>query len=976
MWNKKHSSVLPAVLALLMLFFMSACGMFKSTRKNFSDAPAPVSPLNSDTVVVDLVFGDEVIALQDIHDSFEISMRNPNGVVSSALAKQNLVLKPGLKLQTQALPKSSNAVFSMNLYKNSESMFTCLSNELDLTQADLKNLKINFKCSNSAGVIITFDVNSKIEIAPQPFENLTPNQAFDKLVNQSTIFSGTASYLNSKFSVELSFIKDESSTNTAKIKITDIANGNMLFQAIPVTDITTLSEVIKTTIGNFKLTGEGWNVQKTEKAVQDVWNTKSFLLTAATELKFVSSAAGKQLLLPLVFKVTESEISTTNPSSNSIEVSLISPLLTQEVPLTKVQIGTYNVENFWDDNFLNTPNSYNDFSEKYSNWYSDGMAAKKAKRIATAIALAGSPDVLVFEEIESANNKSRSLEILRPLIENQGYKYFALGLQSEENPTSVTTAVISKFPIVKNENLNFNYTPSANVPADLLNDYIFAARDPQVVTVKIGNIPVLIYVSHWKSQRSSGTKWEAEEGDAQRLAVARLIRSDMNARKLAQPNLDIIVMGDFNTDYSNASVVNGLETTSNETELMSANGSSKLYNLWNELAPNKRCSYSFNDLLGCIDNILVNDALYDNSGLQLINNSFVVHGHEGGLPKKHFINANGLPFRSQIIKQFTSDKDESGNDIQKTIHIDKGYSDHLPLVASYLVLPLQNAPTKINEAPSSLAAAPQDLINPMNFETCANSEVFTLNAIDSRLPQYQGLCFEFQSDEGVLLRKGTGRGYFKTGKNFIDVSFGLLYSKNKPKRNFFELNEGKILKKTIGRLGWEGNNPILYANSETDFDIQPEKPCSEAAHAVMQVKADTAYETLKAYWEQSDKSDKIMSTCVAFTDLVLKTSAVGPKKDATTAKPYTAGTIQLPEFVPTTPESTTLPTQKLLSLVAPNNDARFTPCTQIKISGLAKIDFRKKKDELELNLMQYSRTSGSILTAEPVGNIEGCITAP
>ncbi|NBW83551.1 hypothetical protein EBR21_17530, partial [bacterium] len=77
-----------------------------------------------------------------------------------------------------------------------------------------------------------------------------------------------------------------------------------------------------------------------------------------------------------------------------------------------LRITSYNVENFWDD-VPDNSKPYDDFSPELSNWYSEGFAEKKAKRIRDALLAAGLPDAVGLQEIESAANAGRSLESLK-----------------------------------------------------------------------------------------------------------------------------------------------------------------------------------------------------------------------------------------------------------------------------------------------------------------------------------------------------------------------------------------------------------------------------------------------------------------------------------------------------------------------------------------------------------------------------------
>ena len=333
-----------------------------------------------------------------------------------------------------------------------------------------------------------------------------------------------------------------------------------------------------------------------------------------------------------------------------------------------ISIGTYNIENFWDDVPGNSV-PYADYGENTSNWYDDQVYLTKAKHVAEAIRLAGAPDILALEELESGGNESRSLELLKPEIESMGYRYFALGMQNQNDPTAVTTGVISKFPIVSNERLDFSGTDSGDneMRSGPVVQALSSARDPQVVTVNVNGVLVRIYASHWKSRLG-----DFASGDNMRFAISKLIKSDIDTVRAQNPALDIVVMGDFNSDQSERPLRDGMKLTDKKESLKNLSSAS-MYDLWSELPEAERCSYVYKGQRQCIDHILVNSSAFDGKGIDLKNNSFHVVGH-GDDAASVLLGTNGSPARWQERKK-------NGY----TTHPGVGYSDHLPLVAQFSV---------------------------------------------------------------------------------------------------------------------------------------------------------------------------------------------------------------------------------------------------------------------------------------------------
>ena len=296
------------------------------------------------------------------------------------------------------------------------------------------------------------------------------------------------------------------------------------------------------------------------------------------------------------------------------------------------------------------------------------MYLTKAARIAEAIKLAGAPDILALEEIESADNKSRSLDLLKDQVSALGYKYFALGMQNPNDQTAVTSAVISKYPIVANERLDLveqKVTIAVGSTTIQGAPEASSARDPQVVTIDVNGVSLRVYASHWKSRRG-----DFAQGEALRLATATLIKADINKVLSKNPAQDLVVMGDFNSDQTERPLKEGMQLTDDKVILKSAN-SKEMYDLWFELPASERGSYVYNGERQCIDHILVGGSAFDGHGLDLVEDSFRVVGHDDDASSE-LLGASGAPFRWQIYKQKNY-----------TVHPGKGYSDHLPLVAKF-----------------------------------------------------------------------------------------------------------------------------------------------------------------------------------------------------------------------------------------------------------------------------------------------------
>lgn len=348
------------------------------------------------------------------------------------------------------------------------------------------------------------------------------------------------------------------------------------------------------------------------------------------------------------------------------------------------KVVSYNAENLWDDQPDNTLDTwrallatlpedqrdglkshfiqYLDYHPRFSNWYNPDILEAKIQHFVEVIRLLDTPDILALQEFESAGNNSHVFDmkgrktVLRKALQKLGYREFILGHQKENNPVSVVPAIISKLPL----------TELPSIPIIDENDaYSTSTRDIQVVEFRENNNRMLIFNNHWKS-KIGGSKT-----DAARIKTAVAMRDRIAEERKAFPGTRILVAGDLNSAYYEKPVL-AIPSTDNE-DLMRKGTTPKLYNLWYELSEGDRWETSYRGRPQTLSNMLISDDFYYTSGIQYIDNSFEVAGQKGKL-SEILLNADGTPFRWQIRREDKLHK-----------HIGQGYSDHLPLVASFKI---------------------------------------------------------------------------------------------------------------------------------------------------------------------------------------------------------------------------------------------------------------------------------------------------
>jgi endonuclease/exonuclease/phosphatase family metal-dependent hydrolase len=193
------------------------------------------------------------------------------------------------------------------------------------------------------------------------------------------------------------------------------------------------------------------------------------------------------------------------------------------------------------------------------------------------------------------------------------------------------------------------------------------ARAILEVLVDVDGAPLYLFDNHWKSGAGDA------ETEKTRVMNARTLRTRLTEILKADPNADVILGGDFNSQYNQS---RRYAKTMKETGLNDVLGSQgnelavrgttrDLYNLWYELPAEQRGSDTFRGEWGTLMQLMISRGLYDYRGVQYVDNSF-------GVAKIAGLNmdAKGLPLR-------WSGDGPAGS----------GFSDHFPIYAKFITVP-------------------------------------------------------------------------------------------------------------------------------------------------------------------------------------------------------------------------------------------------------------------------------------------------
>ena len=316
---------------------------------------------------------------------------------------------------------------------------------------------------------------------------------------------------------------------------------------------------------------------------------------------------------------------------------------------THLKIATYNIENLFD--LKKDGHEYSEYiPNTKSNWNQKNYKLKlnNISKVITEI----DADILALQEIESL----QALKDLRYRLKEKGlyYQYYKI---ADKKSTTTKVAILSKIPFIYTKELSVN-------PA-------YRYRNILEAKFKIENQDLYMFINHWKSK--SGP-------ESMRIVSAKKLRKRV---KEIGHNRNIILLGDFNSDYEEyikfkrkrkhndtggKTGINHVLHTKNQTTKASEVKYEKngFYNLWYDTTQEDRYSYIFRGKKEALDNILISQSL-----LKQTNMCYKYSSISSYSPKYLFKGKN-------IYRWQTTWK-------KPRKHKGKGYSDHLAVIADFIV---------------------------------------------------------------------------------------------------------------------------------------------------------------------------------------------------------------------------------------------------------------------------------------------------
>lgn len=461
---------------------------------------------------------------------------------------------------------------------------------------------------------------------------------------------------------------------------------------------------------------------------------------------------------------------------------------------TEFTVMAYNVENLFD---LDRVASYDDYIENPAdpNSYGPEKLKRKLKTITTVLKKVNGgkgPEVAILNELEvdhtpqsavtdpkaflkkyegttyekmlssDLNDELRGLPIevwLLKALEDEGMKGYDIVIgdlpqNAKQHEDAIKVGILTRFPILSRQTWD---TPSA--------------RGILEVKLQAGDSVFTVLGNHWKS----GAGNPAMENT--RLANAQTLRDRLDKILQEDPQADVILGGDFNTQYNQGqrypfmtkTALQDVLGSQGDAKVLGGQGKPDLYNLWFDVPPEERYSDEFGGEWGTLIQILVTRGLGDGKGVEYVPGSF----HHLLVPGVNCREPLGLPWHWTNYGHGA------------------GASDHFPVVATFRVG--QGAePASKQTAKSS---EPQHEALKVGYEKIDRSKLRNATVLQAASEeQLANAIGEIFVVEGVITKKRPvliqvgGREYS-------------LYSYDENLRKVFSTFEKGQSKKLLGELG-------------------------------------------------------------------------------------------------------------------------------------------------------------------------------
>lgn len=323
---------------------------------------------------------------------------------------------------------------------------------------------------------------------------------------------------------------------------------------------------------------------------------------------------------------------------------------------------SYNVENLFDADRIAI---YEDYAETGSqDAYSPAKLLRKMETVGKVLKTfngGAGPEIVCFNELEmdftpdskvtdyaaflekykgtttekmlttGLNDEIRGLPVealLLKHLEDHGMKGYHVVVGQDEPDFAALTSTDKRVHKKAQKNGLFSKFPVTDTKSHPTPD----ARDILEVTLDVDGHPLTVFVNHWKSGASDFAMEESRRFNA------KTLRDRIDEIIAANPHADIVMAGDFNSQYKQTQAyphmgktgINDVLGSQGDEAATAAATNVSIYNLWHEIPQDSaRHSDQYDGKWGTLMQIMVTPGLYDFDGVQYADNSFRVVSLQG-----------------------------------------------------------------------------------------------------------------------------------------------------------------------------------------------------------------------------------------------------------------------------------------------------------------------------------------------------------
>ena len=270
---------------------------------------------------------------------------------------------------------------------------------------------------------------------------------------------------------------------------------------------------------------------------------------------------------------------------------------TVQTPET-VRVAFYNVENLFDT--VDDPQTLDEeFTPTGKKAYTEARYAEKLDRIAEVIQRLDYPALIGLSEVENR----RVLEALLATGRLRNHRY---GIEHFDSPDvrGIDVALLYRKDLFQAAGAT---ALPIQIPPGIVEDY--TTRDVLLVEGRLAGDQVRVLVNHWPSRRGG-----LAQSEPKRTYVAAQVRRAVDSISLQQPDAQFIIMGDFNDEPDNRSLMSvlGAQLT------REGNMDDVLFNTVAEQDKKGEGSYNYRGNWNMLDQIILSGSFLDDDGLQYL----------------------------------------------------------------------------------------------------------------------------------------------------------------------------------------------------------------------------------------------------------------------------------------------------------------------------------------------------------------------